>query len=84
MSTLKISGRQLKAARALLGWSQSDLADKAGASRPTVERIESQDDGPVEFERHARADQVVAALVAAGIEFIGDVGVKLDARRRRR
>jgi transcriptional regulator with XRE-family HTH domain len=35
--------RQIKAARALLGWPQSDLAEKSGVSEPTVARLESAD-----------------------------------------
>jgi len=33
--------RQVKAARALLGWSQSDLARHSGISEPTIARLES-------------------------------------------
>ena len=33
-------GIGIRAARAALGWSQDDLADKAGLSRPTVNRVE--------------------------------------------
>jgi len=32
---------QVRAARALLGWSQGDLAERAGISKQTVNRIES-------------------------------------------
>ena len=35
-----ISVEQLRAARGLLGWSQSDLAARAGLSLPTVKRLE--------------------------------------------
>ena len=31
---------QIRAARGLLGWSQSDLADASGLSLPTVKRTE--------------------------------------------
>jgi predicted transcriptional regulator len=31
---------QLRAARGLLGWSQSELAARAGLSLPTVKRVE--------------------------------------------
>lgn len=33
-------GAHLRAARAALGWSQAQLADAAGVSRPTVDRLE--------------------------------------------
>ena len=38
-----ITVRQVKAARALLGWSQSDLAVHSGISEPTIARLESLD-----------------------------------------
>ncbi len=79
MSILKVSIRQVKAARSLLAWSQSDLARASGISEPTVKRLESQDG-----ELGGRADtttKIVAALESAGVEFIaengGGVGVRL-------
>lgn len=36
-----ITGPQIRAARALLGWSAAELADRAGVSYPTVQRAES-------------------------------------------
>jgi transcriptional regulator with XRE-family HTH domain len=74
--------RQLKAARALLDWSQTDLARESGVSLPTIGRIEMVD-GEL-GGRPETAEKLIKALERAGIEFIGDVGVKLDARRRRR
>jgi transcriptional regulator with XRE-family HTH domain len=70
---------QLRAARALLGWSQSDLAAKAGLSRPTVKRAETEHDTPVSDEAKAK---MKAALEAAGVEFTnGDApGVRLHKR----
>ena len=35
--------RQIKAARALLGWSQADLARHSGISEPTIARLEAVD-----------------------------------------
>ena len=74
-----LTTRQVKAARALLGWSQSDLAERSGVSEPTVARLES-----VEGELGGRArtaELIVSALTAAGVEFIyehgGVVGVRL-------
>jgi DNA-binding XRE family transcriptional regulator len=40
MSILKVSMQQIKAARALLSWSQGDLAEAADVSIPTVKRLE--------------------------------------------
>lgn len=78
MSILKVSITQIKAARALLSWSQEDLAKAAVVSIPTVKRLESGDGelgGRSETVRKLRT-----ALEAAGIEFIGGnegVGVRL-------
>ncbi|MQB20577.1 helix-turn-helix domain-containing protein [Agrobacterium tumefaciens] len=83
MSILKVSIRQIKAARALLDWSQSDLAAASGVSEPTIKRLES-----ASGELGGRSDtteKIVAALEAAGVTFIttGDVaqgtGVTLKA-----
>ena len=38
--------KQIKAARALLGWSQEDLAQHSAISEPTIARLESTD-GPI-------------------------------------
>lgn len=79
MSILKVSIRQVKAARALLAWSQADLAGASSVSEPTVKRLEAGDG-----ELGGRPDTVVAireALEAAGVEFIpengGGAGVRL-------
>ena len=66
-SILKVSIRQIKAARALLGWSQEHLAEKAGISVPTIKRLEAAD-GLL----GGRADTGIKlrdALERAGIDF---------------
>jgi predicted transcriptional regulator len=75
--------RQIKAARALLGWSQVELAEKAGVSEPTIERIESHDDGAID-SRDAKRRQVESALRSEGIEFFNDgqiIGVTLANKK---
>ena len=74
MSIGKISIRQVKAARALLSWSQDDLAEAAGISVPTVARLEAAD-GPL-GGRTSTATAICEALEKAGIEFSED-GVRL-------
>ena len=73
---------QLRAARGLLGWSQSQLAEAAGLSLPTIKRME----GP-KGPGHSSAANVAAvtrALEAAGVAFIqengGGAGVRLARR----
>ena len=65
-----ISSGQLKAARALLGWDQRRLAETAGVSLPTVQRMEASD-GTV----RANVDtlvKIVDALQNAGLELLGE------------
>jgi transcriptional regulator with XRE-family HTH domain len=61
-----ITSRQIRAARALLGWSQQQLADKAIVSLNTVARLEK---GIVD-SRISTVQAVQKALVKAGIEFL--------------
>lgn len=73
MSILKVSIRQVKAARALLGWSQSDLAQRSGVSEPTIKRIEATDG-----ELGGRADtatKIIAAIERAGVGFLAEGSV---------
>jgi transcriptional regulator with XRE-family HTH domain len=66
-SILKVSIRQIKAARALLGWSQEDLATRAGVSVPTVKRLEAAEG--LLGGRQDTGTKLRGALERAGIEF---------------
>ena len=85
-SILKVSIRQVKAARSLLAWSQEELAAAADVSIPTVKRLEAQD-GPL-GGRDETGAKIRSALEAAGVEFIeengGGPGVRLKKRQRKR
>jgi transcriptional regulator with XRE-family HTH domain len=73
--------RQIKAGRALLGWSQSDLALESGVSEPTIARLES-----VEGQlggRQATVQRIRAALEKGGIQFIDENGGGLGVRLRK-
>jgi transcriptional regulator with XRE-family HTH domain len=61
------SAAQIRAARALLGWSQADLAARSGISRRTLTSIESGDErvSPESIEA------LQAVLEGAGLEFTG-------------
>ena len=61
-----ISSRQIRAARGLLGWTRTKLADKALLSVTTVADIERGDVNP----KVSTLDAIVVALEKAGIEFI--------------
>lgn len=65
-----ISAGQLRAARALLGIDQRDLADLSDLSVPTIQRMESSD-GVIRGNVDSLM-KLVAALDAAGIELIGE------------
>ena len=74
-----ITAAQLRAARALLGIDQRALAEAAGLSVPTIQRMEASKGvtrGNVES-----LVKVIEALNAAGIELIGE-GPESQARGR--
>ena len=65
-----ITSGQLRAARALLGIDQRELAQRCGLSLPTIQRMEASD-GVVRGNVDSLM-KLVDALAAAGIELIGD------------
>ena len=65
-----ITSAQIRAARALLGMDQRTLAERAGLSLPTIQRMEASD-GQVRGVVDSLV-KLVDALQAAGIELIGD------------
>ncbi len=79
MSILKVSIEQVKAARALLNWTQIDLANHSGISEPTIKRLEAQ--SGILGGRLETSKKIVQALEIAGVEFIpengGGAGVRL-------
>ncbi len=65
-----ITGPQMRAARALLGIDQKTLAELAGLSIPTIQRMEAST-GNVRGVVDSLT-RVVSALELAGVELIGD------------
>jgi predicted transcriptional regulator len=65
-----ITSQQMRAARALLGIDQRELAALAGVSLPTIQRMEASD-GQVRGVVDTLM-KVIGALEAAGIELIGE------------
>ena len=78
-----ISVEQIRAARGLLGWSQSQLADAAGKSLPTIKRLEREDGGGPAVSDDVR-EAVQVALEKAGVEFIPENGGGAGVRHKRR
>jgi transcriptional regulator with XRE-family HTH domain len=74
-----ITAGQLRAARALLGIDQRELALRCGLSVPTIQRMEASD-GVIRGNVDSLM-KLVNALDAAGIELIGE-GAASSAGRR--
>lgn len=81
MSILKVSIRQLKAARMLIGWSQEELALAADVSLPTIKRLEAAEG--LLGGRQTTGQKIVMALERAGIEFIDENGRGAGVRLRK-
>ena len=77
--------KQMKAARALLGWSQEQLAEKSGVPLSTIKRIEAAESDSLPAS--ANAQKIEVALTHKkkdGVEFIaadekGGPGVRLKS-----
>jgi len=71
-----MTAAQIRAARALIGMTQAELAAMSGVSLPTIKRIETGADAKV-----STVASLQSALEAAGVEFIpengGGAGVRL-------
>ena len=80
-SILKVSIRQIKAARALLAWSQDQLAVAAGVSIPTIKRLEA-NDGPLGGSGQT-IKKILSSMEAAGVEFIDENGGGPGVRLRK-
>ena len=65
-----ITAAQLRAARALLGIDQRELAQRCGLSLPTIQRMEVSE-GVIRGNVDSLM-KLVEALAAAGIELIGE------------
>jgi transcriptional regulator with XRE-family HTH domain len=72
---------QIRAARALLGWSQSQLASAAEVGLATLQRIE-QSEGVVKGN-FATVLKIQNALEQAGIQFTDDEGDGIGVRLKR-
>lgn len=68
-----ITGAQMRAARALLGIDQRQLAERSSLSLPTIQRMEASE-GVIRGNVDSLM-KLVDALAAAGIELIGEGAV---------
>ena len=75
------TGSQLRAARGLVDWSQSDLAEAAGVSLPTVKRVERDLGFNVSDETRTK---LVRALEVAGVIFVEENGDGPGVRLRKK
>ena len=75
-----ITSTQMRAARALLGIDQRDLAQRAGLSLPTIQRMEASE-GVVRGNVDSLM-KLVDALAANGIELIGEGAASSAGGRR--
>ena len=75
-----VEAAQVRAARALIGWSQAKLAETAGVPVSTINAFET---GAPDRAANETVDKVRAALEAAGVIFLpkeeggGGIGVRL-------
>lgn len=67
-----------KAGRALIGWTQQDLADRSGLSIGTIQRFET--GGSMYGDN---AERMIQALTDGGIIFISRADVFTGVRKRR-
>lgn len=70
-----ISIEQIKAARALLDWTQNDLAKESGLSKPSINTLERRLSNP----KKDTMDAIQRALENAGVEFTKGPGVRLKS-----
>jgi predicted transcriptional regulator len=79
---MAISGNQIRAARALVGIEQKELADKAGVSIGTIRNMEAAGLNPV-GGRTDKLNAVVEALKAAGVLIVPENGEGPGVRLRK-
>ncbi len=66
--TIILTSEQIRAARALLRWGQTDLAEESGVSVPTIKRLEGI--RGVVVANRVTVLAISRALEVAGVEFL--------------
>jgi transcriptional regulator with XRE-family HTH domain len=69
---MNLTGKQVRAARALAGWDRPDLAERVGMSLMTIQNIELETKRP----KQKTLDKIIAAFDEVGIEFTENQGVR--------
>jgi transcriptional regulator with XRE-family HTH domain len=77
---VNLTSEHLRAARALLRWEQTELANRSGVSKPTIARLETKP-GPVSAHGPTIA-ALKSALEAAGVEFLNGEAPGVRLRKR--
>jgi len=83
---VSLTSEQIRAARMLLRWEQTQVAASSGISLPTIKRLETQP-GPLQANP-STISAIQGALEKAGVEFVaengGGPGVRLAKRKAKR
>jgi hypothetical protein len=82
VNCIMLTSDQIRAGRALVRWSARELAERAGLSLPTIQRLEAAQGFPSTSVKTLMS--IKAALERAGVEFTnGDSpGVRLKQQKR--
>jgi len=76
-----LTGRQIAAARAIVGLSQAEVAARANISVPTLKRMEASEGPAAGLANNVAA--VMRALEAAGVIFVAENGEGPGVRLRK-
>jgi transcriptional regulator with XRE-family HTH domain len=87
---MKVTGAQIRAARAFLKWSVSKLAEQSGVGISTIQKVEDVDGDPsvdstLQWRSDARTEsltKIVTAMEKAGIKFLPSDGAWEGIRGR--
>lgn len=81
--TVRLTPRLLRAARAMVGWQQQELADTSGVPKPTISAFELKPETGRLMGANMRL--LIEAFEKAGLEFIpengGGAGIRFRDRR---
>lgn len=71
-----LDAKQIRAARALLDWTQETLAERSGIARATIKNVES----GITLPRLETANALQSALEEGGVDFLSSSGVRMKDR----